>query len=70
MPKKPPEKKRSIVVGVKVDETTYKKIQYLAGADGVKNSTYIYNVILKHIQEKEPWITKELIDIAKEGNDG
>ena len=33
---------------------------------GEKAGTYIYNLILKHIEEKEPWITKEIEDLKKE----
>lgn len=63
MPKKAPEDKRSHVIGVKVDTDTKKKIDYLAGMKGERMSTYIYNLLLKHIEEKEPWITKELEDM-------
>lgn len=63
MPKKAPENKRSQVIGVKVDTDTRKKIDYLAGMKGERMSTYIYNLLLKHIEEKEPWITKELEDL-------
>lgn len=66
MPKKAPEDKRSIVVGVKVDEETKTKISYLAGMKGEHTSTYIYNLLKKHIAEKEPWITKEIEDLKKE----
>lgn len=63
MPKKAPEKKRSIVIGVKVDQTTKEKIKYLAGMNEEKISTYIYNLLQNHIKEKEPWISKELQDM-------
>ena len=66
MPKKSPEIKRSYMIGIKVDQTTKEKIEYLAGMKGDKTSTYIYNLIKTHIAEKEPWITKELDDIHKE----
>lgn len=62
MPKKSPEIKRSYMIGIKVDQTTKEKIEYLAGMRGDKTSTYIYNLIKTHISEKEPWITKELED--------
>lgn len=65
MPKKSPEKKRSNMIGVKVDKNTKEKIEYLAGMKGEKTSTYIYNLIKTHISEKEPWITKEIEDIKK-----
>lgn len=66
MPKKAPEDKRSAVIGVKVDEDTRAKITYLAGMKGDKTSTYIYNLLKKHIEEKEPWISKEIEDLQKE----
>lgn len=66
MPKKAPKEKRSIVIGVKVDEDTKIKIDYLAGMKGEKTSTYIYNLLLNHIKEKEPWITKEIQDMQRE----
>lgn len=68
MPKKSPEKKRSLMIGVKVDQKTKEKIEYLAEMKGDKTSTYIYNLVKKHIEEKEPWITKELQDLQKEKN--
>ena len=67
MPKKDPKIKRSIVIGVKVDTNTKEKIDYLAGMNGTKASTYIYNLLVKHINDKEPWITKEIEEL-KEGN--
>ncbi len=63
MPKKAEEEKRSIVIGVKVDTKTKEKVEYLAGMNGVKVSTYIYNLLVKHINEKEPWISKEIEDL-------
>ena len=60
MPKKDPTIKRSYMIGVKVDISTKEKIEYLAGMKGDKTSTYIFNLIQKHIQEKEPWISKEI----------
>ena len=66
MPKKSPKEKRSIVIGVKVDEETKEKIDYLAGMKGEWTSTYIYNLLKSHISEKEPWITKEIQDLHKE----
>lgn len=69
MPKKSPKDKRSAVIGVKVDEETRVKINYLAGMKGDKTSTYIYNLIKKHIDEKEPWISKEINDLNTEEKD-
>lgn len=66
MPKKAPEEKRSIIIGVKVDKKTREKIEYLAEMNGIKTSTYIYNLITKHIEEKEPWITQEIEKERKE----
>lgn len=67
MPKKSPETKRSLMIGIKVDQKTKEKIEYLAELKGDKTSTYIYNLVKSHISEKEPWITKELEDL-KGGN--
>lgn len=68
MPKKDPEVKRSYMIGVKVDISTKEKIEYLAGMKGDKTSTYIFNLIQNHIQEKEPWITKEIKQLKEEQN--
>ena len=51
MPKKPKNEKRSIIIGVKVDELTKKKIDYIAEGDGVTTSTYLYNLINERIQQ-------------------
>ena len=69
MPKKPEKEKRSHIIGVKVDEETKIKLNYLAGMKGDKTSTYIYNLLIKHIEEKEPWISKEIADLKKENDD-
>lgn len=66
MPKKAAEIKRSHLIGVKVNEETKIKINYLAGMKGEKAGTYIYNLLLKHIEEKEPWISKEIKDLSDE----
>ena len=65
MPKKAPEEKRSIMIGVKVDITTKRKLDFLAGYENVPISTYVYNQLIKHIAEKEPWITKEIEQITE-----
>lgn len=65
MPKKPPKEKRSYLIGVKVDEVTREKLKYLAESKAEKMSTYIYNLLIKHIEDKEPWITKEIEDLKK-----
>lgn len=51
MPKKPEKEKRSHIIGVKVDELTKKKIDYIAEGDGVTTSTYLYNLINERIQQ-------------------
>ena len=66
MPRKSQNEKRSNIIGVKVDISTREKLNYLAGMKGEKLSTYIYNLLLNHIQDKEPWITKEIEDMRKE----
>lgn len=66
MPRKDEKEKRSYLIGIKVDETTRHKINYLAGMKGDPVSTYIYEIIKRHIEEKEPWITKEIEDLQKE----
>lgn len=68
MPKKPPKEKRSYMIGVKVDEETKEKITYLAGQKAEGASTYIYNLLKKHLEEKEPWITREIEALKKEEN--
>lgn len=66
MPKKSPEQKRSLMIGVKIDPITKEKIEYLAGRQQEKISTYIYNLIKKHIEEIEPWISNEIKDLKEE----
>jgi len=66
MPKKPPEKKRSIMIGIKTDETTRKKLKYLADSEGTTISTYVFNLIIAHLKIKEPWITKEIAELEKQ----
>lgn len=65
MPRKPPKEKRSLMIGVKVDEETKIKINYLAEMKGEKASTYIFNLLKNHISEKEPWITKEIAEMKQ-----
>lgn len=60
MPKKPENEKRSIMIGIKVDITTKKKLEFLADYENTPLSTYIFNQLCKHISEKEPWISKEI----------
>lgn len=52
MPKKPENEKRSIIIGIKVDITTKKKLEFLADYEKTPLSTYIYNQLSKHIAEK------------------
>lgn len=66
MPKKSPEEKRSHLFGVKVNEDTKLKINYLAGMKGEYPGTYIYNLLIKHIEEKEPWLSKEINELTEE----
>ena len=60
MPKKDPKIKRSIMLGVQVNEITKQKLKYLADMEGETVSTYVYKQIIKHLDEKEPWLTKEI----------
>lgn len=66
MPKKSPELKRSQLIGVKVNDETKMKINYLAGIKGEKAGTYIYNILLKHIEEREPFLSKEIDALSEE----
>ena len=66
MPKKDPKEKRSHIIGVKVDEDTKIKLNIIAEIQGEKASTYIYNLLKKHIAEIEPWIKKELESYKEE----
>ena len=63
MPKKDPSIKRSYLIGVKVTKDVKLKIDYLAGQNDEKAGTYIYNILVKHLLEKEPWISKEIADL-------
>lgn len=69
MPKKSAKEKRSVIIGVKVDEETKKKLNFIAELKGDKTSTYIYNLLKKHIEDIEPWISKELEELRKEETD-
>ena len=60
MPKKRPEDRRSHIIGVKVDEDTKTKLKFLADMELQGMSTYIYNLLIQHIQNKEPFLTKEM----------
>ena len=50
-PKISEDKKRGLIIGIKVDKLTRKKIKYIAARDDTPVSTYLYNVINKHIEE-------------------
>ena len=50
-PKVDIEKKRDILIGVKVDKTTKAKIDYIAKREGDATSTYIFNLINDHIKQ-------------------
>ena len=65
MPKKDPNELRSHLFGVKVNEETKLKINYLAGMCGEKAGTYIYKLLQDHIKVKEPWITKEIENLSE-----
>ena len=66
MPKKRPEERRSHIIGVKVDQETKDILNYLAKYEDVKLSTYIYNVLTKHIETVNPYIRKEMEATRKE----
>ena len=66
MPKKPENEKRSHIIGIKVDADTKDKIKYLAELKAEGISTYIYNLLKKHLEDKEPWITRELEEVKRE----
>lgn len=68
MPRKPENLKRTELIGVKVNKDTKMKINYLAEMKGEKPGTYINNLLLKHLEEKEPWITKEIEDLNGENH--
>ena len=44
-------KKRGTIIGIKADKTTKAKIDYIAKREGDPTSTYLYNLITKHIEE-------------------
>ena len=69
MPKKRPEERRSHIIGVKVDEETKTKLQFLADIEDKKMSTYIYNLLIQHIENKEPFLTKEMEQMKAEGGE-
>lgn len=46
-----PGKKRDNIIGVKVDSKTRAQIDYIASANGDKTSTYIYDLIKRHIED-------------------
>lgn len=43
--------KRKHIIGVKVDEITKKKIEYIADSNGEPTSTYLYNLINERIEQ-------------------
>ena len=64
MPKKDEKVKRSIMLGVKVNQETRAKIEYLANREGQTISTWIHQLIINEIKEytrqtKTDW-SKEL----------
>ena len=66
MPKKSAEERRSHIIGVKVDQDTRDKLIFLAKFEDVKMSTYIYNLLIKHIETLNPFIEKEMAALQKE----
>ena len=66
MPKKTPKDRRSHIIGVKVDEETKSKLKFLADIEDQKMSTYIYNLLIQHIKNKEPFLTKEMEKVKRE----
>lgn len=50
-PKVSESEKRGTIIGIKVDKTTKAKIDYIAKADGVTTSTYLFNLITAHIDQ-------------------
>ena len=54
------ERKREVMIGVKVTANLKEKIEYLAASQGEPTSTYIYNLLNEHIQRKNINWEKEL----------
>lgn len=57
------ENKRSTIIGIKVDKATKAKIAYIADRDAKTMSTYINDLLVKHIEEytrmtKTDWRTE------------
>lgn len=57
------ENKRSTIIGIKVDKSTKAKIAYIADRDAKTMSTYINDLLVKHIEEytrmtKTDWRTE------------
>ncbi|MBQ9839087.1 MAG: hypothetical protein IJO56_06340 [Oscillospiraceae bacterium] len=46
------EQKRSVIIGIKVKQSTRDKIEYLSEIQDIKMSSYINNIIEEHIDEK------------------
>lgn len=65
-PKVSEDKKRTSLIGIKIDKLTKAKIEYIAAASGDKTSTYLFNLITEHIDQytrmtKTNW-DKELME--------
>ena len=50
-PKVTKENKRATIIGIKSNEITKAKIDYIADREGKPTSTYLYELITKHIEE-------------------
>ena len=53
MPRKEPANKRTVLVGVKVKQSTKDKIKYIAEGESTTISTYILNLIIQNIERYE-----------------
>ena len=50
-PKVSAEKKRKTILGIKTDNETKSKIDWIAEREGTPTSTYVYNLIKEHIDQ-------------------
>lgn len=49
-PKVDETKKRKVIIGIKTNEATKAKIDYIAAAAGETTSTYLFNLLTEHIE--------------------
>lgn len=61
--------KRSVIIGVKVKEETKEKIKYLSTIEDIKMSSYINEILEKHIEAKTKIWGINWEDISKEGRE-